>query len=412
MCDFLKEAMDLQHKIVEWRRILHRYPEIGLKLPKTEDFVQKQLTAAGIEYQTYSNHSGITAVIGKGKGKTIAIRGDMDGLPIREETGLTYASVNENMHACGHDAHTAVLIATAVMLKEHENELQGKVKLIFQPAEEGPGGAEPLVKDGALEGVDAIIAMHVGSLNGSRNSGEVEVSYSNMFAADDQVTIRIQGKGGHGSVPHECIDPVAVSTLIINNLQYIISREVPSFEAAVITIASVEAGRGASNIIPDTAVVKGTIRNGNPVVRDHVLKRIEEICMTTATMMRASCTVEIGDGYPALINDRKMVESFLDSAKKIVPEETIHIMPHGMMGGEDAAFFFQKVPGCYFLLNNPAPCPADGGVYGAHHPKFCIDESVLYKGAALFAQTAADWLEGSGRKTEKPETAEVAVKTA
>lgn len=393
MSEFLKEALELQHKIVEWRRILHRYPEIGLKLPETENFVKKQLTAAGIEYQTYPGHSGITAIIGKGDGKTIAIRGDMDGLPIKEETGLTYASVNENMHACGHDAHTAVLIATAVILKAHENELLGKVKLIFQPAEEGPGGAEPMVRDGVLDGVDAIIAMHVGSLYGNQNTGEIEVSYSNMFAADDQVTIKIQGKGGHGSVPHDCVDPVAVSTLIINNLQYIISREVPSYEAAVITIASVEAGRGASNIIPDTAVIKGTIRNGNPIVRDHVLKRIEEITTATAQMMRATCTVEIGDGYPALINDKKMVDSFLASAKKIVPEDTLHMMPHGMMSGEDAAFFFQKIPGCYFLLSNPAPCPADGKTYGAHHPKFCIDETVLYKGAALFIQTVTDWLE-------------------
>lgn len=406
MGDFLKEAMDLQHKIVEWRRILHRFPEIGLKLPETEDFVRKQLTAAGIEYQTYPNHSGITAVIGKGKGKTIAIRADMDGLPIKEETGLTYASVNENMHACGHDAHTAVLIATAVILKAHENELKGSVKLIFQPAEEGPGGAEPMVKDGVLDGVDAIISMHVGSLFGTGANGSIEVSYSNMFAADDQVTINIQGKGGHGSVPHECIDPVAVSTLIINNLQYIISREVPYYESAVITVASVEAGRGASNIIPDRAVIKGTIRNGSPVVREHVLKRIEEIADSTAKMMRASCTVEIGDGYPALINDKKMVDSFLASAKKIVPEEDIRMMPHGMMSGEDAAFFFQQVPGCYFLLTNPAPCPADGKVYGAHHPKFCIDESVLYKGAALFAQTVSDWLEGPAAKAEKKEKQE------
>lgn len=399
MSDYLKEATDLQHKIVEWRRILHRYPEIGLKLPKTEDFVKKQLTAAGIEYQTFEKHSGVIAYIGKGKGKTIAIRADMDGLPIREETGLTYASVNENMHACGHDAHTAVLIATAVILKAHEDELKGRVKLIFQPAEEGPGGAEPMVKDGVMKDVDGILAMHGGSLAGTYPNGDIEVSYSNMFAADDQVTITIQGLGGHGSVPHDCVDPVGISTLIINNLQYIISREVPSFESAVITIASVEAGRGASNIIPDTVVVKGTIRNGSPIVRDHVLKRIDEIAKATAIMMRGTCTVEIGDGYPALINNRKMVNSFLTSAKKLMQESEIHMLDHGMMSGEDAAFFFNEAPGCYFLLSNSAPCPADGRIYGAHHPKFCIDETVLYKGTALFAQTVTDWLEETSKKS-------------
>lgn len=392
MSDFLNEAMEVQHKIVEWRRELHRCPELGLQLLQTADFVKKQLTAAGIEYQTYQNHSGITAIIGKGEGKTIAIRADMDGLPIQEETELPYASLNENMHACGHDAHTAVLIATAVVLKAHEEELRGKVKLIFQPGEEGPGGAEPMVKDGVIDGVDAILALHVGALGETYHNGDIEVSYSSMFAADDQLTINIQGLGGHGSEPHECIDPVAIAALIINNLQYIISREVPPYESAVITIASVEAGRGASNIIPETATIIGTIRNGSPIVRKHVLKRIEEIATATATMMRATCTVEIGDGYPALINDKEMVERFLTSAKKIVPEESIHMMKHGMMGGEDAAFFFQEVPGCYFLLGNPEPCPTDGKIYGAHHPKFCINETVLYKGVALFAQTAVDWL--------------------
>lgn len=392
MNEFLKEAMELQHKIVEWRRILHRYPETGLLLPKTADFVTRQLKAAGIEYQTYEGHSGVTAVIGAGTGKTVAIRADMDGLPIKEETGLTFASVNENMHACGHDAHTAVLIATAVILKNHEQELNGKVKLIFQPAEEGPGGAALMVKDGVLEDVDGILAMHVGTMAGMRENGHIAVGYSNMFAADDQVCISIEGLGGHGSTPDICIDPVATAALIINNIQYIVSREIPSCESAVITLASVEAGRGAYNVIPESAVVKGTIRNGSPKVREFVLKRIEEIAKGTAAMMRAKCSVEFLDGYPALINDKVMVECFLSSAKKVIPEKEIFIMEHGLMGGEDAAFFFRERPGCYFLLTDYAPCPVDGKIYGVHHPKFCLDESVFYRGAALFSQAAFDWL--------------------
>lgn len=393
MSDFLKEAMDWQHKTVEWRRILHRYPETGLILPQTADFVTKQLTAAGIEFTTYANHSGVTAIIGKGPGKTIAIRADMDGLPIKEETGLTYASVNDNMHACGHDAHTAILITTAVILKEHEDELKGKVKLIFQPAEEGPGGADPMVKDGVLEGVDAILALHTGTLDGMHPKGSVVTSYSNMFAADDQIAISIEGLGGHGSTPQDCVDPVAVAALIINNIQYIVSREVPPSESVVITMASVEAGRGTYNIIPETATIKGTVRNGSSIVRDYVLKRIKEIAVGTAELMRAKCTVEVLDGYPALINDKAVVESFVKSAKKILPEEDIILMRHGLMGGEDAAFFFEKVPGCYFLLTDFAPCPSDGKTYGVHHPKFCIDEDIFYKGPALFAQVAFDWLE-------------------
>lgn len=250
-----------------------------------------------------------------------------------------------------------------------------------------------MVKDGVIEDVDAILALHVGSMFGPFNNGDIAVSYSNTTAADDQLLIKIQGFGGHGSVPQECIDPVAIAALIINNIQYIISREVAPAESAVITLASVEAGRGAYNIIPETAVIKGTIRNGSPVVRDFVLRRIEEIAKATAQMMRGSCTVEVLDGYPALVNDRAMVESFLKSAKKLVSEEEIHIANHGMMGGEDAAFFFQEVPGCYFFLSNHAECPADGKEYGAHHPKFCLNEDVFYRGPALFTQAAMDWLQ-------------------
>lgn len=390
MEQFLKEAQDLQSKMVEWRRTLHRNPEIGLILPKTAEFVAARLKEAGIEYQTYQKHSGITVVLGSGK-KTIAIRADMDALPIKEETELPYASENDNMHACGHDGHTAMLLATAMILKKHEKELAGRVKLIFQPAEEGPGGAEPMVKDGVMDDVDAILALHLGLLSDAK-SGTVGVSYSNTTAADDQVIINITGKGGHGSTPEVCVDPVAIGGLIINNLQYIISREVSPHHAAVVTIASVKAGRGATNIIPETAELLGTIRNSTPLTRDYVLKRVKEIAMATAKMMRAKCKVSFVDGYPALLNDRAVVESFLKSAKKLLPEDEIHILEHGMMGGEDAAFFFEKAPGCYFFLGSPATCPVDGKIYGPHHPRFCIDESIFYRGAALFSQSVVDWL--------------------
>lgn len=392
MQEILREALELQEKIVEWRRTLHRCPEIGLVLPKTASFVKERLEECGISYQTYEHHSGITAVIGKSEGKTVAIRADMDALPIHEETGLSYASENENMHACGHDAHTAILLVAAKMLKQHEDELEGRVKLIFQPAEEGPGGAEPMVRDGVVEDVDSILALHVGTMFGMHQNGDIAVSYSNTSAADDQVLIEISGFGGHGSTPHRCVDPVAIAALIINNIQYIVGREVAASESSVITLASVEAGRGTYNIIAESAVIKGTIRNASAQTREFVLKRISEIASATAAMMRGSCTVQILDGYPALVNDRKVVECFLSSAKQLIPEEEIHIADHGMMGGEDAAFFFQRVPGCYFFLTSYAPCPLDGKVYGAHHPRFCLDESVFHRGAALFVQTAMDWL--------------------
>lgn len=389
-----QEAQALQDEIVAWRRQLHRIPEIGLVVPQTIAFLKKQLEALGLTWQEYQGHSGITVCIGQGP-HTAALRADIDGLPIQEETGLSYASENGNMHACGHDAHAAMLLGAAKLLKQHENELKGVVKLIFQPGEEGPGGASLMVHDGVLTDVDAIFALHAGSIAGFLPAGGVAVSWSDTFAADDQVNIRIKGLGGHGSTPHSCVDPVTVAGQIINNLQYIISRELDSHDAAVITIASVEAGQGTFNVIPETALLKGTIRNASPATRDFVLRRIEEVAKSTAEMMRASCTVEFLDGYPALINDRSMVESFLRTARKLLREEEICILPHGLMGGEDAAFFFQEVPGCYFFLPGVLPCPAGGGVFGAHHPKFCLDESVFWRGTGLMAQSAIDWLENA-----------------
>lgn len=288
-----------------------------------------------------------------------------------------------------------MLLAAAKLLKQHESELRGCVKLIFQPAEEGPGGAEPLVRAGVLQDVDSIFALHIGDLPGHFTPGGVAVSYKETTAADDQVLIQIRGQGGHGSTPHVCVDPVTVAASIITNLQHIVSREIDAHDSVVVTIASVEAGRSTYNVIPETATLRGTIRNASPDTRDFVLRRIREIAEQTAAMMRATCTVQFLDGYPAVVNDRSCVESFLTTAKKLLSDEDIHILPHGIMGGEDAGFYYQERPGCFFFLSSSAPCPVDGKYYGAHHPKFCLDEAVFWRGAGLLAQTAADWLEAN-----------------
>lgn len=394
MVDLYHEAQEQQPQLVAWYRDLHQIPETGLFLPHTAAYVKHVLTEMGLAYQEYSTHSGLTVRIGGKKctGKTVALRADMDALKIQEETGLPYASGNGNMHACGHDSHTAMLLGVAGLLKKHESELDGTVKLIFQPAEEGPGGAEPMVKDGVIDDVDGIFALHIGNLlNGSGNR-TVDVTWAETTAADDQMIIQITGLGGHGSTPHKCTDPVVVAAQIINNLQYIVSRETDPFDSIVITVSSVEAGRGTFNVIPETATLKGTIRNTAPRTRNHVLDRIREVAQDTAKMMRASCTVDFVDGYPALVNDHDMVESFLTTANRCLPEGEVNVLPHGVTGGEDASFFFQKRPGCYFVLVSSAPCPADGKQYGAHHPRFCLDESVFWKGTGLLAQSAADWL--------------------
>lgn len=391
----LEEAKAISSEIIAWRRELHKIPEIGLVLPQTAAFVKAKLDEMGIAYTTFKRHSGIVALIGKKTGKTIALRADMDGLRINEESEFEYRSQNNYMHACGHDAHTAILLGTAKLLKKYENELNGQVKLLFQPAEEGPGGALPMIEDGVLENpkVDAILALHVDRKTHEIpcKNGDVLVKYGNSSAADDQVDITIIGKSGHGSQPNLCVDPIVISTLVVTAIQYIISREISPFAPCVITFGTMTGGNGAENIIPNTVELHGTIRNQDLATREFVFKRIEEVVHYITKAMRADYKVTFLNGYPPTKNDQAMVDSFLESAHKILPAEDIHISAEESMGGEDAGFFYQKVPGCFFRLYNPAPF-ADGEVYPAHSSRFVIDDSVLYRGTALFLQNVFDQL--------------------
>lgn len=390
----LDEAERISSEIVAWRRELHKIPEIGLILPQTAAFVKARLDEMDISYTTFERHSGIVALVGKKTGKVMALRADMDGLRINEESEFEYCSQNSNMHACGHDAHTAILLGTAKLLKKHENELNGQVKLLFQPAEEGPGGALPMIEDGVLENpsVDAILALHMDRKihKVPCKNGDILVKYGNTSAADDQVDITIIGKSGHGSEPHRCIDPIAVASLVVTAIQYIISREISPFSPCVITFGTMTGGQGAENIIPNTVELHGTIRNQDLDTREFVFKRIEEVVKYITKAMRADYKVTFLNGYPPTENDKNRVDSFLTSAHKILPQEDIHISTEESMGGEDAGFFYQKVPGCFFRLYSPAPF-TDGEVYPAHSSRFVLDDSVLYRGVALFLQHVFDY---------------------
>ncbi len=391
----LDEAKEISSEIIAWRRELHKIPEIGLILPQTAAFVKSRLDEMGISYTTFERHSGIVALIGKTPGKTIALRADMDGLRINEESTFEYRSQNNYMHACGHDAHTAILLGTAKLLKKHEDQLNGQVKLLFQPAEEGPGGALPMIEDGVLENpkVDAILALHTDrkAYDIPCKNGDVIVKYGNSSAADDQVDIEIIGKSGHGSQPDLCVDPIAISSLVIAAIQQIISREISPFSPCVISFGTMTGGQGAENIIPNTVVLHGTIRNQDLATRDFVFQRIEEVVKYITKAMRADYSVTYLNGYPPTKNDKDMVDGFLASAQKILPTGDIHISAQESMGGEDAGFFYQKVPGCFFRLYTAAPF-ADGVVYPAHSSRFVLDDSVLYRGTALFLQNIFDQL--------------------
>ena len=391
----LDEAKEISGEIIAWRRALHKIPEIGLILPQTSAFVKARLDEMGISYTTFERHSGIVALIGKKTGKTIALRADMDGLRINEESAFEYRSQNSNMHACGHDAHTAILLGTAKLLKQHENELNGQVKLLFQPAEEGPGGALPMIEDGVLENpkVDAILALHMDRKIHSLpcKNGDVLVKYGNTSAADDQVNITVIGKSGHGSEPHRCIDPITISSLLVTAIQHIISREISPFSPCVITFGTMTGGQGAENIIPNKVELRGTIRNQDLDTREFVFKRIEEVVKYITKAMRADYEVTFLNGYPPTKNDQDMVDSFVASARKLLPPGDIHISTEESMGGEDAGYFFQKAPGCFFRLYSAAPF-ADGEIYPAHSSRFVLDDSVLYRGTALFLQNIFDHL--------------------
>lgn len=392
--DIIKECLEIKDKIIKHRRKLHKIPETGMILPNTVQYVRKVLEDLKIDYTSYSSHSGICAVLGKKEGKTIAVRADMDALPIKEETNLDFKSENGNMHACGHDAHTAILLGLAELLKKHEDELHGKVKLIFQPCEEcGPGGAIAMIRDNVLENpkVDAIIALHTDNSKGEYKNGDVIVRYGDMWASEDPVNLTIKGVGGHASTPHLCMDPISAATLIINNVQYILTREIDAKIPVVISFTSVQGGRGSNNIIPDIVEIKGTIRNTNSEIRRYVLKRVSEVIDGMCKIMRVDYKLDFDGGCPGVTNDKEMVEKFVKSAEKIVGKDKIHILSDYNMEAEDAGFFFEKVPGCYFLLHNPQAFD-DGIVYPVHNSKFMLDDSVLYKGTALFLQTVIDFL--------------------
>jgi len=393
--DILAQVHALSDEIVKWRRDLHRIPEIGMVLPKTFEYVKKKLDEFNIEYTTYENHSGISAVLGKKEGKTIAIRADMDALAIKEETNLDFKSENDNMHACGHDGHTAILLGIAKLLKKNEDKLNGKVKLIFQPSEEiGPGGALAMIEDGVLENpkVDAMLALHVDSKLDAYKNGDILVRYGSMSAAEDPINIKIIGKGGHASTPNFCIDPISIATLLINNIQYILTREVNQTIPTVISFGSIQGGRNSNNIIPDIVEIKGTVRNTDNEIRKFLLQRIEEIVAGLTKIMRADFELDFYGGCPAVINDNTMVDILLKSSRKILGENHVHILNDYNMGAEDAGFFFEKIPGCYFRLYNPVAFE-DGIVYPAHNSKYMMDDSVLYRGAAVMLQAALDYLE-------------------
>lgn len=401
--NILQEAAAYQEQLVQTRRYLHSHPETGFDLKNTTEYVRKELIAMGYE-PVMCGKSGIIALAGKKKsGKVFLIRGDMDALPIKEESDVPFSSDNGKMHACGHDMHTTMMLGAARLLKSHEYEIEGTVKFMFQPAEEIFEGSDDMINAGVLNSPDVDAAMMIHVMAGLPIPAGTVISCDGGVSAPaaDYFYIDIQGKGCHGSMPNNGVDPVTIAAHIITGLSEINSRELGLSDDAVITIGTINAGN-AANVIPDTAHMSGTIRTYDEETRSYIKQRVSDIASNIASAYRGSASVTYGSGCPCLLNNPDLATCSAKYLKELLgPSRTftaaqLNAMSGGgktskSTGSEDFAYVSQKVPSIMFAL--AAGTPQDGYCYPQHHPKVKFDEAILSEGSAVYAYTAMRWLE-------------------
>jgi amidohydrolase len=391
----LRGAIDeIMPGVIADRRHFHQHPELGFQEFETAKVVAERLRSLGVEdVRTGIAVTGVTGLIRgtkPGPGKVVLLRADMDALPIQEENDVDYRStVDGKMHACGHDAHTAGLLGVARLLMERRDQFSGTVKLLFQPAEEGGGGALVMINEGVLEDpkVDAAFGLHVDQ---DTPIGKISIRTGPAMAAADRYTITIKGKGGHGAKPETTVDPIVVGAHIVTALQTIVSREVDPTEPAVMTVGALIAGN-AANVIPDTAELRGTLRSFNPAVREQLSARVGEIAGGVAAAMRAEVIYQFHPGYPATVNHAEMADLVRETAAEVVGAENV-LNPALIMGAEDFSYFLERVPGCYFFVGSKNE--ERGLVWGHHHPKFDLDEQVMANGMETMVRTVLRYLNG------------------
>ncbi|GED12269.1 M20 metallopeptidase family protein [Aneurinibacillus migulanus] len=372
--------------IVETRRHLHQYPELSHHEMKTAGYIREQLESMGLVTRSYTGKDVVAYIEGTEAGKTVALRADIDALPIQEETELPFASQNPGvMHACGHDGHTAILLGAARALVNANVPFSGKIKLIFQHAEEVvPGGASELVEAGVLEDVDAIFGLHLWQ---NVDSGLLETCAGPIMAGSDSFTVKIQGRGGHGSMPHLTIDPIVIASHLVTQLQTVVSRSINPLYPAVISVGQIQSG-DTYNIIPDTAQLQGTVRYFHPDVQDEIPPLIERLVNGVCASFGAVSTFEYVKGDPSVVNDSRMNSIVEQVGRKVLGEENVRpAVPS--MAGEDFSYYLQRVPGAYFFLG----IRNEQVAYSHHHPRFTIDEKMLPVGSKLLAGIALEYLE-------------------
>lgn len=389
--DSKKAAQEILADIINWRRDLHKIPEIGFDLQKTSAYIRDRLDEMGIPYQQVAE-TGIVALIeGVEQGPTIALRADMDALPIREETGLPFASTNGNMHACGHDAHMAILLGAVKILSGISSKLKGNIKLLFQPGEEGYGGAEEMIKAGCLDSpkVDMAFGLHVGQIFPEVATGQIGICEGPILAAATAFTMKVKGKSTHGALPHLGVDPITTTSEIILALQKIVSREVDPLNPAVLTVGKIEGGE-AFNIITSEVNLCGDFRTLYESDRLFITDRMKEMSKAIAEANRAEAEVEILGGYPPTVNDAEATRIIIDAAAEIIGSENIIQIKKPNMGTEDMSLYLEKVPGAFFVLGTGNP--EKGITYPHHNSRFDLDEDALWVGAAVFVKTILDRL--------------------
>lgn len=392
------EAEQIREAIIANRHHLHQIPELGLDLPETSAYVEAKLQEMGYETKRIGA-SGVVALAGKKEGKCFLIRADMDALPVVEAADVDFKSTNGRMHACGHDCHTAMLLGAAQLLKNHEDEIEGQVKLMFQPAEETMDGGAMMIQGGVLENphVDAAMGSHVFTAMPMPVGSIAMMGAKTRMAAVDWFTINITGKGCHGAMPNSGVDPLNVMSHIHLALQAINAREMDPMDNLVLTIGQMHGGQ-TSNVIPNEAMMSGTIRTLKNETRAMVKSRMEAIVSTVATAFGAEAKVEWGSGCPVLIQNEALYKEVKGILKTLEGPIIIDIDELGMpsaggMGSEDFAHVCNEVPAVF--LGIPAGTPQDGYVYPQHHPKARFRDEALPFGAAAYAHVAMEWLKNN-----------------
>jgi len=392
--ELMKKLDEKKTRIIEIRRYLHEHPELSFQEEQTANYIAdfyKNVPVDSVETNFGGERGIVVTIKGSKPGKTIAIRADFDALPIKEETGLSFASKKEGvMHACGHDAHTAYMLILAETLAEQKQQLAGTIKVIHQPAEETPpGGAIGMIKAGILDGVDAILGIHVMS---NMKTGSIYYRSGNTQTGRAYFKVVIQGKGGHGSSPHLANDAIVAGSSFVMNLQSIVSRRINPFDPASVTIGNFD-GKGTFNVIKDSVTIEGDVRTMSPETREIVEKEVRTIVEGIEKMYGVKAVLEYKNDYPVLYNDPEVTEQVRQALEQAsIPEVEAVLETPPQPPSEDFAYYLEKVPGCFFYVG---AAPEIGEAYPHHHPKFDIDEKSLLISAKAMAAVVASYCDGS-----------------